>query len=83
MFLGRLDLSNRPRHNCFEHRPSVIVEQMNLHGKSAVEILTELELRGIDASVRHPPKERKPRRSKWGPDGKKLPKSAFTSSGEL
>ena len=61
----------------------VIVEQMNLHGKSAVEILTELELRGIDASVRHPPKERKPRRSKWGPDGKKLPKSAFTSSGEL
>lgn len=51
----------------------VLVEEMKLHGKTMVNILDELKIRGIDASVQHAAEARKPRRGKWGPDGKKLP----------
>ena len=59
-----------------------VVEEMRLHGKSAGEILHELRIRGIDASVQHAVQPRQPRRGKWGPDGKKLPPPSSAASGE-
>jgi hypothetical protein len=58
-----------------------LVEEMKLHGKTAGDILRELKLRGIDASVQHAVEPRKPRQGKWGPDGKKLAPTGAGGSG--
>jgi hypothetical protein len=81
---GRCQKGHNEPHIKFVEKTNrgAVIEEMRLHGKSAVDILHELQIRGIDASVQHEVQPRQPRRGKWGPDGKKLPSPSNAASTE-
>jgi hypothetical protein len=55
---------------------SAVVEYMSVAGKSATQIVSELQARGIDPTVRHPDQPQKRQaRNKWGVGGALLPKN--------